>query len=1098
MYRSVRALVLGVLLTAAVPAQAQINARLLRQPDVSATQITFVYAGDIWVMSKDGGVAQRLSTPNGEESFPRFSPDGSLIGFTGNYDGNQDIYVMASTGGLPNRITHHPGPDRMLDWYPDGGSILYATPMTSEKQRYRKLYKVSKEGGLPEKLPVPYGEFGAISPDGATLAYMPLSRDFRTWKRYRGGTAPEIWLFGLSDHQAKNLTDHEANDGQPMWHGSTLYFLSDRDENMRANIWAYDLETDAVRQVTDFADFDIHFPAIGPEDMVFENGGKLYLLDLATEELRPVEVQVLTDKATLRPRPVKVADRIEGGDISPSGKRAVLEARGEIFTLPAEHGVVRNLTQSSGVAERHPSWSPDGKLIAYFSDRSGEYELTVRPSDGTGGETTLTSLGAGYRYEAQWSPDSKKVVFIDNLKVIRLYDFDTGSLTEVDEALWMTHGALLGFEVSWSADSRWFAYARGLKNRQNSVFLFDTADGSRHQLTSGFVECYSPVFDPEGEYLYYLSDNSFSPIYGELDRTWIYTNTTSVVAVPLRDDVPSPLAPRNDVEEAEKDDEKADENDGDTGKGKKDNGKKDEDNGDEEKEKEKTKPVEIDIDGFEARAVVLPPEAGQYGGLGAVKGKVIYQRQPRTGSDTENSPIVFWDLEEREEKTIVGTADGYALSADGKKMLVIKEGSFAIVGVGPKQKMDKPLATASMEMTVDPAAEWRQIFNDSWRLERDYFYDPGMHGVDWEAMRERYGALLDDAVTRWDVNFVIGELIGELNTSHSYRGGGDVQQGARRGVGLLGVDWEFAEGAYRIKKIVTAAPWDTEVRSPLAESGIEVSEGDWVLAVNGQLIDTAADPWAAFEGLADTTVILTVNDRPSLEGAQEVLVETLSSENRLRNLAWIEANRKMVEQASDGRVGYIYVPSTGRGGQTELYRMFRAQYNLEGLIIDERFNSGGQIPDRFVELLIRPVVSYWAVRSGRDAQTPTIGHNGAQVMLINAWSGSGGDAFPYYFRAAGLGPLIGTRTWGGLIGYSGQPGLIDGGGLTVPTFSFYDLDGEWAVEGYGVDPDIEVVDDPSLMLDGGDPQLDRAIAEVLKALEENPPVRPQRPEYPVR
>jgi len=1100
MNRIVRVVLLGILIAAAGSVEAQINARLLRQPDVSSTHITFVYAGDIWVMPKDGGVAQRLSTPKGEESFPRFSPDGLSIGFTGNYDGNPDIYVMPSNGGLPTRITHHPGADRMLDWYPDGGSILYATPMTSEKQRYRKLYKVSKEGGLAEKLPVPYGEFGAISADGATLAYMPLSRDFRTWKRYRGGTAPEIWLFGLEDFKAKNLTDNEANDGQPMWHGSTLYFLSDRDANKRANIWASDLKTDAVRQVTEFADFDIHFPAIGPEDMVFENGGKLYLMDLATEELRPVEVQVLTDKATLRPHPVKVADRIAGGNISPSGKRAVIEARGEIFTLPAEHGVVRNLTRSSGVAERHPSWSPDGKQIAYFSDRSGEYELTIRPSDGAGEENTLTSLGPGYRYEPQWSPDSKKLIFIDNLKVIHLYDFDTGSLTEVDEVLWMSHGALLGFEVSWSADSRWFAYARGLDNRQNAVFLYDTTDGSRHQLTSGFVECYSPVFDPEGKYLYYLSDNSFSPIYGELDPTWIYTNTTSVVAVPLRDDVPSPLAPRNDVEEAEKDDE-AEENGDDKEKGEKDNGKKakkDEANGDDKKEKEKTKPVEIDIEGFEARAVVLPPEAGQYGGLGAVKGKVIYQREPRTGSDDEDSSIVFWDLEEREEKTILDAADGYVISADGKKMLVVKGESFAIVGVGPNQKMDKPLATSSMAMTVDPAAEWRQIFSDAWRLERDYFYDPGMHGVDWEAMRERYGALLEDAVTRWDVNFIIGELIGELNTSHSYRGGGDVERGARRGVGLLGVDWELAEGAYRIKKIVTAAPWDTEVRSPLAESGIDVSEGDWVLAVNGVPIDPAVDPWAAFEGLADATVILTVNDQPSLEGARELLVETLSSENRLRNLAWIEANRKKVEQATDGRVGYIYVPSTGRGGQTELYRMFRAQYHLEGLIIDERFNNGGQIPDRFVELLNRPLVSYWAVRSGRDGQTPAIAHNGPQVMLINSWSGSGGDAFPYYFRAAGLGPLIGTRTWGGLIGYSGRPGLIDGGRLTVPTFSFYNLDGEWEVEGHGVDPDIEVVDDPSLMVDGGDPQLDRAIEEVLRELEEMPPVRPARPAYPVR
>jgi len=1074
-------------LTAAVSVEAQIDARLLRQPDVSATQIAFVYGGDIWVAPKEGGLANRLSTPAGEESFPRFSPDGGSIAFTGNYDGNSDIYVMPVGGGLPTRLTHHPDPDRMLDWYPDGKNILFATPMTSEKQRFRKLYRVPVTGGLPEVLPVPYGEFGAVSPDGATLAYTPLTRDFRTWKRYRGGMAPEIWLFGLEDLQAKNVTSHVANDGQPMWHGSTLYFLSDRDDNFRSNIWAYETATDTVRQVTHFADFDIHFPAIGPDDMVFENGGRLYVMDLATETARPIDVKVVTDRATLRPRPVNVGENIAGGDISPSGKRAVLEARGEIFSLPAEHGVVRNLTRSSGVAERHPAWSPDGKHIAYFSDRTGEYELTLRPADESGEEQTLTEFGPGYRYTPMWSPDSSKIVFIDNWKVIRLVDVKSGDVSELDRGLWMHEGGLRNFTVSWSSDSRWIAYARGVENQQNAVFLFDTASGRRHQVTAGYVDCSNPVFDPEGKYLYYLSDRHFAPSYSDFDPTWIYANSTNVVAVPLRKDVPSPLAPRNDIEDKEDEDgEKEDE------KGKDEKGK------DEKEKNGKKEPVEIDLDDFEARAVVLPPNAGNYSGLEAVKGKVIYHRRPRTGSGEESSPIVFWDLEDREEKTILDDADGFGVSSDGKKLIVLANGKVAIVDVAPEQKMDKPLATSSMEMIVNPAEEWRQIFNDAWRLERDFFYDPNMHGVDWPAMRERYGALLDDVITRWDLNFLIGELIAELNTSHSYRGGGDTESGKRRRVGLLGVDWEMADGAYRIAKIVTAASWDAEVRSPLAESGVDVNEGDWVLAGNGTPIDPSLDPWAAFEGLAEETVILTVNDSPSIEGAREVLVETLASEARLRNLAWIENNRQKVDRATGGRAGYIYVPSTGRGGQTELFRMFRAQYNKDALIVDERFNDGGQIPDRFVELLNRPLYNYWAVRTGIDWQTPAIAHVGPKVMLINGWSGSGGDAFPYYFKAAGVGPLIGTRTWGGLIGVSGSPPLIDGGGLTVPTFSFYNPDGEWDVEGYGVDPDIEVVDDPSLMLNGGDPQLDRAIAEVLRQLEENPPRRPIRPENPVR
>jgi tricorn protease len=520
MHKIVDSVVLvGALLLAAGAADAQIDARLLREPDVSATEIAFVYGGDIWVVSKEGGVAHRLSTPMGEESFPRFSPDGEHIAFTGNYDGNQDIYVMPADGGTPTRVTHHPDPDRMLDWYPDGNDILFATPMTSEKQRFRKLYKVAASGGLPEVLPVPYGEFGAISPDGSTLAYMPLSRDFRTWKRYRGGTAPEIWLFGLSDFQAKNLTRNPANDGQPMWHGSTLYFLSDRDANFRANIWAYELDSDTARQVTHFEDFDTHFPAIGPDDMVFENGGRLYVMDLATETAEPVDVRVVTDRATLRPRPVKVGDRLTDGDISPTGKRAVLAARGEIFSLPAEHGVVRNLTRTSGVAERHPAWSPDSKNIAYFSDRTGEYELTIRPADGSGEEKILTELGAGFRYQPMWSPDSTKIAFIDNEQVIQVFDLESGTLTKVDEGLWMMEGPLRNFEVSWSADSRWLAYSRGLENQQNAIFLFDTESGERHQMTAGFVESYAPVFDPEGKYLYYLSDRTFRPSYSSFDNT---------------------------------------------------------------------------------------------------------------------------------------------------------------------------------------------------------------------------------------------------------------------------------------------------------------------------------------------------------------------------------------------------------------------------------------------------------------------------------------------------------------------------------------------------------------------------------------------------
>ncbi len=1099
MRRHLSILLAIAVLCLAAPALAAIDARLMREPAVSATQIAFIYADDVWVAPKDGGLAQRLSTPAGEESFPRFSPDGSLIAFTGNYDGNEDIYLIPSGGGVPKRLTHNPMPDRVLSWYPDGKYILMASPMQSGSQRFDQLYKLSIDGGLPEKLPLPYGEFGEISPDGKTLAYMPSSQDFRTWKWYRGGWVSRTWLFDLTTHASKQVGDDKANYGQPMWHGKTLYFLSDRDANKRNNIWALDTASGQMHEVTTFKEYDVHFPSIGPSDIVFEDGGRLYLLDLATEKAHEVKIEVVTDRATLKPRLEKVADLITSGDISPSGKRVVFEARGDVFTLPAEHGPTYDLTRTSGVAERFPAWSPDGKTIAYWSDASGEYELVVRNADGSGEPRTVTKLGPGFRYHLYWSPDSKKLVFVDQAQNINLCDVATGEVTKIDKGLYMFEGELQRFTPTWSADSRWVAYGRDIASRNGAIFLYDTQGKKLEQVTAGFYNDSEPAFDPEGKYLYYVSGRTFRPSYGT-DATWIYANTDNLVAVPLRVDVPSPVAPRNDVEEAKKDEAKKED-------GKKEEPKKEaikadksekDGNGEkaaEKKEEKPPEPVKIDVAGFEERAVILPPKAGRYTDLQALKGKLFYRRLPRTGSDDEKSPLVFYDLKEREEKTVLADVDAYQIAAGGEKILVVKKKDFAIVEPKPDQKMEKKIATSEMEMTVDPPAEWRQIFTDAWRFERDYFYDPHLHGVNWNEMRTRYGAMLDACVTRGDVNFVIGELIAELNSSHTYRGGGDLEKPMKRGVGMLGADYALENGAYRITKIYEGAPWDVEPRSPLLEPDVKVKVGDYLLAVDGAPVDVKQDPWAAFDGLAGKEVMLTVNDKPTMTGARQVLVKTLESEARLRNLAWINAARMKVDKATGGRIGYIYVPDTGFGGQNELYRQFMGQLGKEGLVVDERFNSGGQIPDRFIELLNRPVTNYWAVRDGKDWQWPPVAIAGPKVMLINGWSGSGGDCFPLYFRMAHLGPLIGMRTWGGLIGISGAPPLIDGGGVTVPTFGIYSMDGKWIVEGHGVDPDIRVVDDPAQMWNGDDPQLDRAIDEVMKLLKENPPVVPKRPAY---
>ena len=1061
-------------------AAAQIDARMLRYPAVSRDRIAFVYAGDVWLVSKEGGAAVRLTSSPGEETFPRFSPDGSKVAYSASYDGNVDVYVIPTAGGEPARLTFHPMPDRVVGWTPDGKQVLFASSRESGRQRFNQFYTVGTGGGLPQKLVVPYGEFGAYSPDGRQFAYMPMAQDFRNWKRYRGGWAPDLWLFDLATKSARNITNHPGNDAQPMWHGHTIYFLSDRGTSERNNVWAYDVKAATSRQVTQFTEFDITFPSLGADSIVFQAGGRLYLLDVPSGKQREVPVRVITDETTLRERTAKADTLIRSAAVSPTGKRAIFEARGDVFTAPAEFGPVVNTTRTSGVAERYPRWSPDGKTLAYWSDKSGEYELTVRAAEGAPAERKVTSLGAGFRYAPHWSPDSRKIAFVDQAMRIHITDVDSGKTVKIDDSPeWMNHGSLEGFEFEWSPDSRWVAYSRPTGDANSSLFLYDTRGAKLTRATTGYLNDSQPTFDPDGKYLFYASDREFSPVYGSFDNSWTYPNPTRIVAVPLRKDVPSPLHARNDFEgqpETRKPEEKKD---------------------DPAKPAPDAKDVNIDLGGFEARAVVLPPAAGNYSGLQAVKGKLLFQRQPRSGSADTKSPILYFDLTEREEKPVLEDAGGFEVTADGKKMLVAFQGRFAILEIKSPQKFEKPIATADMEAPVDPRAEWKQMFEDVYRFQRDFFYDKDMHGVDWAAMKARYGKLLEDAVTRWDVDFIIGEFIGELNASHTYYRGGEKETPPARNVGLLGIDWELhqpsnGQAGYRVKKIVRGGPWDTGVRAPLDEPGVNVSEGDYILAVNGVPIDTRHDPYAAFQGLGNKTVVLTVNSKPSTDGSRQVLARTLTSEVELRYRAWIEERRQIVDKATNGKVGYVYVQSTGVDAQNELVRQFMGQWRKEGLIIDERWNGGGQIPDRFIELLNRPILAYWAVRDGSSWQWPPVAHRGAQVMLINGWSGSGGDAFPTYFKQAKIGPVIGTRTWGGLIGISGAPVLVDGGEVTVPTFRMYDPKGTWFAEGHGVEPDIEVIDDPSQLANGTDPQLARAIKEVQAGIARLPKV-PTRP-----
>ena len=1086
----------GILLCLAMaPVSAQVSrtetpdALMLRFPDISADHIVFVYAGDLWTVPREGGLARRLSSPEGNEQFPKFSPDGQRIAFSGNYDGNTDIYIMPARGGPPTRLTHHPEADLIVEWYPDGASILYRSRMASPSRRFSRFFKQPVGGGLPETLPLAYGELASFSPDGSRMAFQFISRESRTWKRYRGGMASDLWLYDFVNNTSKKFTNFDGTDALPMWHENTIYFLSDRDEKKKLNIWAYDLKTEQVRQVTAFTEYDVKWPSLGPDAIVFENGGKLHVLSLQAETAQAISVQVPADLPDVRVQRKDISKSIRSFSLSPSGKRALFGARGEILTVPEKHGSVRNLTNTSGVREQYPAWSPDGKHIAYFSDRAGEYDLYVRPGNGKGHERRIATLGQGYRYGPRWSPDNKKIAFSDNAGSLSIVTVAEGKPALVDSSDWSRIS-----DYAWSSDSRWLTYSNRMRNQQGAIFIYDTKRHKKVQITGDYYHDASPAFDPEGKYLFFYSERYFRPIYGDMDATWVYPNATEIYAITLRKDVESPIAPRSDEEEMgeeteDKNDKKKDD---------KDDKKKDDKNG---KARKKAKPIEIDFDGIEKRAVKLPIKPGNFGALRAAKGKVVFLRRPAAGAAKPDPALIYYDLKERKEETIIPNVNAYSISADGKKVIYRSKATYGIIDLKKGQKVgDGKIVTDKMATWINPKAEWTQIFHEAWRIERDFFYDANMHGLDWEAIRGRYAALLPYVMDRENLNYIIGEMIAELNASHSYVGGGDRERPERISVGLLGCDFELdrANNAYRISKIYEGADWDAKVRSPLRRPGIVVNEGDYLLAVNGRPVDTSRDPWAAFQGLSGEVVALTLNASPAPEGAREVLVTPTSSESRLRNLAWIESNRKKVEAATDGKVGYIYVPDTGTFGQSEHVRQFTPQRTKAGLVIDERFNSGGQLPDRFIELLNRPVYSYIAHRHHRDRHTPYVSHTGPKVMLINQWAGSGGDAFPHYFRIAGLGPLVGMRTWGGLIGIGGDPRLVDGGSVRAPAHALWNPAGYWDVEGHGVDPDYEVENIPHEAAAGRDSQLDKAIEVILDLLQKQPPVEPARPAYPDR
>lgn len=1067
---------------------------LLQKPTLSRTHIAFVYAGDLWTVPRAGGAAQRLTSGAGVETSPVYSPDGATIAFTGEYDGNTDVYTVPAGGGVPKRLTWHPSPDTVLAWTPDGKRILFASNRDSYAP-VQQLYTIELNGTFPQRLPLPWGWEGAYSPDGNRLAYVPMRRAFNVWKRYRGGDTTPIWLASLSDSTVEKVPRDNSNDYNPLWIGDKVYFLSDRDG--AATLYSYDPRTRQVAQEVKNDGFDFKSIGAGPDAIVIEQFGGLALFDLKSRQLTDVSVQIAGDLPEVRPRMVNVATRLGGAHLSPNGTRAVFEARGEIITVPAEKGDPRNMSNSPKVMERAPAWSPDGRSIAYFSDESGEYALHVAPQAGIGDVLKIPMPEPGFYRAARWSPDSKKLAFTDSHMRIWYVDVAMRKTVQVGkERYWNPLGG--DWAPIWSPDSQWLAFATRLPNYLAAIHLYSLASGKTTQITDGMSDAKDPVFDKDGRYLYFTASTdsgpSLQPDVGSFSRPV----TSSIYIVVLSRMDPSPLAPESDEEKIAdvapppaSDDVKSDARPA----------------------AKKSVEVKIDFDNIGQRILSMPLPPRRYSGLQVGKPGVLFalETPPSTPGQPPTTTVHRYDLKARKTDVAASGLRFFEVSESGDKMLTRQGDDWFIRAVPPpppsgaaaggapppQPPATGPLNTKTIEVKISPRDEWLQMFREAWRVERDFFYDPGFHGVNLRAAEEKYARFVDGIGSRADLNYLFSEMLGNLVVGHLSVIGGDTPDVKRVQTGLLGSDYRIENGRYRFARIFSGENWNTQATAPLTQPGVNVAAGEYLLAVNGRSLTSAENVYSFFEGTAGKQVQIQVGADPSGAGARTVTVVPVATENRLRNLAWIEDNRRKVDELTGGRVAYVYLPDTAFGGFTNFTRYFFAQVDKQAVIVDERFNGGGALATDIIEFLSRKLLSSVATRDGGDEVEPQGAIFGPKVMLINEFAGSGGDAMPWYFRRAGVGKLVGKRTWGGLVGRAGAPPLMDGGIVTAPSSAVWDPEqSQWIAENIGISPDIEIEHDPAAVRAGHDPQLERAIQEILAELAKNPPKTLKRPEFP--